>query len=399
MRIAYFDCFSGASGDMILGALVDAGLPLAGLVRELAALPVDGYQLSQRRVSRAGISGTKVDVTLSAAAQPQRALADLLDILGRSSLPAADRDAAARIFRALAEAEAQVHGVPVEQVHFHEVGAVDAIVDVVGAVVGLRLLGVEQVFVSALPLGGGTARAAHGRIPVPAPATLALLGAVSAPLRDGAGEPQMELVTPTGAAILTTTGRFGRPSMRLQAWGNGAGGRDLPDRPNMLRVLLGDIDETVASRTMVLAETNIDDMTGEAFGYAMERLLAAGAADVWFSAIQMKKNRPAVTLSVLCRPELEAAIVAVLLRETSTLGVRVQEVRRYEAGREQLTVNTSLGDVRVKVRHLPGSPPRVAPEFDDCRALALASGRPLMEVIERVTAEASRVIGEGGQPA
>ena len=391
-RVAYFDCFSGASGDMILGALVDAGLTPADLRAALATLPLGGYTLDAERVTRAGLAATKVHVCRDDAPQPRRTLADVLDILARSGLPPADREQAGRIFRALAEAEGRVHGVPAAAVHFHEVGAVDAIVDITGAVAGLRLLGVKEVYVSELPLGGGTARAEHGVLPVPAPATLALLTAAGAPLRPGAGEPQMELVTPTGAAILTTLGRFERPAMTLLRTGAGAGGRDIPGRPNVLRVWLGETEARDAVRTMVLAETNVDDMPGEIFGHALERLFVAGAADVWFTPIQMKKDRPAVMLSVLCRPEREEGIVAVLLRETTTLGVRVREVRRYEAARERLDFPSSLGPAAVKVKRLPGEPPRVAPEYDVCRSLAAQTGLPLLEVYRIVSAEALAVL-------
>lgn len=390
-RVAYFDCFSGASGDMILGALLDAGLSLSELRAALATLPVDGYTLDAERVERAGMAATRAHVRLDAAPQPLRTLGDILDILDRSGLPAVDRAHVAAIFHRLAEAEGHIHGVPADTVHFHEVGAVDAIVDITGAVVGLRLLGVEDVFVSALPAGGGTARAAHGVLPVPAPATLALLTAVGAPLQaESPNEPRMELVTPTGAAILTTLGRFERPAMRLHATGTGAGGRDIPGRPNVLRVWLGDTEVRDAVRTMLVAETNIDDMSPELMAYATERLLAAGAADVWTTPIVMKKGRAASMLSVLFRPEDEERIVQALLRETSTLGVRVREVRRWEAARERFDFQSSLGPATVKVRLLPGEPPYHAPEFEICRRLAEERGLPLLEVYRIVQEEAAR---------
>jgi uncharacterized protein (TIGR00299 family) protein len=391
MRVAYFDCVSGASGDMILGALVDAGVAPDALCTELASLPLDGWQLEVQRVRRAGLAATRVRVRADEA-QPPRRLADILDILDRSGLPGADREQAARVFRALAEAEARVHGIAPDAVHFHEVGAVDAIIDVTGAVVALRLLGVEQVYVSPLPLGGGTIRTEHGLLPAPAPATVALLTAARAPVRAGADEPAVELVTPTGAALLTALGRFERPAMRLTESGVGAGGRDLPDRPNVLRVLLGETEAADRVRSMVVLETNIDDMPAELFGHALELLFAAGAADVWFTPIQMKKNRPATMLSVLCRPEQEGAMVDLLLRETSTLGVRARDVRRYEAERERFEFASSLGPAAVKVKRLPGEPPRVAPEYDVCRALAARSGLPLLEVYRIITAEAEAAL-------
>lgn len=395
MRVAYFDCVSGASGDMILGALVDAGVSPDALRAELASLPLDGWRLEVQRVLRAGLAATRVRVHADDA-QPPRRLADILDILDRSGLPDADRERAARVFRALAKAEAHVHGIAPDAVHFHEVGAVDAIIDVTGAVVALRLLGVEQVYVSPLPLGGGTAHTGHGLLPVPAPATVALLAAARAPVRAGADEPQVELITPTGAALLTTLGRFERPAMRLTGSGVGAGGRDLPDRPNVLRVVLGETEAADRVRSMVVLETNIDDMSAELFGHALDRLFAAGAADVWFTSIQMKKNRPATMLSVLCRPEQEATMVDILLRETSTLGVRAHEVRRYEAERERVEFQSSLGPAVVKVKRLAGEPPRVAPEYEVCRALAARSGLPLLEVYRIVTAEAEAILVHSG---
>ena len=393
MRIAYLDCFSGISGDMLLGALVAAGLDLDDLRHELGSLPVGGYRLEARAVRRAGIAATKVDVIIEDAPQPHRRLGAVLDIIAASRLPAPDKDAAARVFRRLAEAEGTVHGTPADAVHFHEVGAVDAIVDITGAVIGLRLLGIEGLYCSALAVGTGFARSAHGQIPVPGPATAHLLSAVGAPLRDGTGEPAMELVTPTGAAIVAELARFSRPAMTLTGVGAGAGGRDLPSRPNVLRIFLGETTQAALARTMLLMETNIDDMPAELFGHVQERLLAAGAADAWFTPIQMKKNRPGVLLSALCRPELEGELAALLLRETSTLGLRVQEVRRHEAAREVVRFRSSLGDAAVKVKRLPGRPPYAAPEYEVCRALAAAHGLPLIEVYQLIAREAEEHVG------
>ena len=390
MRIAFLDCFSGISGDMLLGALVDTGVSLDALRGELASLPVAGYRLEASRVTRAGIAATKVDVVLDGAPQPQRHLGDVLAIVQGSRLPDADKDAVARIFRRLAEAEGEVHGTSADAVHFHEVGAVDAIVDITGSIVGLRALGVEALYCSALAVGSGSARAAHGRTPVPAPATSLLLASANAPLRDGTGEPAMELVTPTGAAILAELATFSRPAMTLRRVGSGAGSRDIAGRANILRLFLGESVAPVAVRTMLLVETNIDDMPAELFGHVQERLLAIGAADVWFTPIQMKKNRPAVLLSVLCRPELEGEVAALLLAETTTLGLRVREVRRHEAEREALRFESSLGPAAVKVKRLPGRAPRAAPEYEVCRALAAAHGLPLIEVYAIVSREAEQ---------
>ncbi|HEY8490754.1 MAG TPA: nickel pincer cofactor biosynthesis protein LarC [Dehalococcoidia bacterium] len=393
-RVAYFDCFSGASGDMILGALVDAGLPLADLEADLRRLPLAGYRLSFSRVRRAGIAAGRLAVEVDAEApHPARGLAEVRRIIQAADLPPEDRERGEAVFARLAEAEARVHGTTPEAVRFHDVGAVDALVDVMGAVIGLRRLGVVEVYASPLPAGGGVARGPHGELPVPAPATLELLRLAGAPLRPDGGE-AFELLTPTGAAILTTLARFGRPALRLEAVGYGAGGRDLPDRPNVLRLWLGRRTPE-GPRAMVLVETNIDDLNPEVLGYVQERLLALGAADAWHTPVQMKKGRPATLVSVLCAAELEEAVVRLLLRETSTLGVRVTEVRRHEADREVVRFQSSLGPAAVKVRRLPGERPRVAPEYEDCRRLALETGRPLEEVYRVVAAEAeARLTGE-----
>jgi uncharacterized protein (TIGR00299 family) protein len=389
-RVAYFDCFSGASGDMILGALVDSGLAFELLEAELAglALPEGSFRLTASSVKRAGFAATKVDVEVLEPPR-HRSVNDVLEIIGRSRLPEADKHAATRIFQALGRAEATVHGKPEDETELHEVGAVDAIVDVTGAVAGLRLLGIDRVYVSPLPLGHGEARGSHGAIPVPAPATLELIAAAGAPIATGEGA-RGELVTPTGAAILTTLGVFERPAMLVHAVGYGAGGRDPADRPNVLRLWLGETE--TAARTMRLVETNIDDMTPELFGYVQERLLAAGAADVWFTAVQMKKNRPGVMLSVLCSEALESEVVRIILGETTTLGMRSQDVRRFEAEREPFEFDSSLGPAAVKVKRLQGETPRVAPEYEACRRLAEATGLPLAEVYRIVTEEALRLL-------
>jgi uncharacterized protein (TIGR00299 family) protein len=371
---------------MILGALIDAGLPFDAIEAEVAklALPGGAFRLRVSRVTRAGFAAIKVDVEVLEAPR-HRSLGEVLAVIENSALPAADRASAVAVFRALASAEARVHGQEADQVELHEVGAIDALVDVAGTVAGLRLLGVEQVYVSPLPLGHGEAKGGHGAIPVPAPATLELLAMANAPTARGEG-PRGELLTPTGAALLTTLGRFERPAMTISHVGYGAGGRDPADRPNVLRLWLGETDPV--TRTMRLVETNIDDMAPELFGYAQERLLAAGAADVWFTAIQMKKNRPAVMLSVLCDEALEPEVVRLLLSETTTLGMRSRDVRRYQAGRRALEFESSLGPAAVKLKLLPGEPPRVAPEYEACRRLAETSGLPLAEVYRIVALEA-----------
>lgn len=390
-RAAYFDCFSGASGDMILGALVAAGLAVEDLRAALAglALPPGAFEVRRSDVKRAGLAAVKVDVDVREPAR-HRSLDEVLAVVAASSLPEDDRRKISAVFRHLGEAEATVHGQPLGEVALHEVGAVDALVDVTGAVAGLRLLGVEAVYVSPLPLGTGETEGSHGRLPLPAPATLELLARAKAPVAAGEGPPG-EAVTPTGAAILTTLGQFERPAMTVERVGYGAGGRDPADRPNVVRLWLG---ETAApARSMRLVETNIDDMSPELLGYVQERLFAAGAADVWFTPIQMKKNRPGTMVSVLCRETVEADVVGILLRETTTLGVRTRDVGRYEVEREVLEFESSLGPATVKVKRLPGEAPRFAPEYEVCRELARRHGLPLAEVYRVVAAEAEVALG------
>jgi pyridinium-3,5-bisthiocarboxylic acid mononucleotide nickel chelatase len=389
-RLAYLDCFSGVSGDMLLGAILDCGAAADDLGRELGRLNLDGYRFSSRKVTRAGLAATQAVVEVAGEPSP-RALDDVLEVIAKSELPSADKEKGSRVFQLLAEAEAKVHGETVETVHLHDVGAVDAIVDVMGTVAGLRLLEIEEVFASALPVGRGTASGPHGTLPVPAPATLELLAGATAPLRAADGRVG-ELVTPTGAAILAALAKFERPEMTLERAGYGAGSREIEGRPNVLRIWVG---ERIAGarRPMVLIETNIDDMTGEMLGYARDKLLEAGATDVWFSSIQMKKGRPGVMLSVICGEAQEEAVARLLLRETSTLGVRARPVHRWEAERELLEFESSLGPAVVKVKRLPDEPPRIAPEYEACKRIAEATGLSLADVYRLVQTEAEAKIG------
>jgi uncharacterized protein (TIGR00299 family) protein len=387
VRVAYLDCFSGVSGDMLLGAMLDAGLPLEELRRTLAGLPLGGWSLRADKVRRAGIAATHALVEVSEE-QPARTLEDILRIIASAPLPDGDKERAAAVFRSLAEAEAKVHGVDVSAVHLHDVGAVDAIVDVAGAVTGLRLLGVEQLCCSPLPLGSGEVRGPHGVLPVPAPATLELVATAKAPVR--ATDASGELVTPTGAAIVTTLAVFQRPEMTVEAAGYGAGTRDPADRPNVLRLWLGDTQVNRATRPMLLIETNIDDMTPEMLAYVQSKLIADGAADAWLSPVTMKKGRVGVVLSVLCHEADEERLARLLLSETSTLGVRVRPVHRWEAEREVIEFESSLGPAAVKVKRLPGEPPRYAPEYESARALAESSGLPIAEVYRILEREAEQ---------
>ncbi len=382
MRIAHFDCLSGISGNMTLGALLACGLPEETLLDGLRRLPVHGWHLHVESVLKKGIAATHVEVEEHHHHEhghdhthPHRGLGDILGIIGESTLNDRVKRMASAIFTRLGEAEAVVHGTTPDLVHFHEVGAIDAIVDIVGTAIGIDALGIEKIVASPLPLGCGWVTCAHGTFPVPAPAVAALVQGV--PLAET--DVEAELVTPTGAAIITTLAeRFGPlPAMTVARVGYGAGGRDLP-RPNVLRLFLGETAEAAPAEIVGL-ETNLDDVPAEVLGYLMERLLAAGALDVFYTAIQMKKNRPGVLVRVLCDPRDEAACTDLLFRETTTLGVRRQPYTRTTLPRETRTVETPYGPVRVKVSRWADIE-RAEPEYDDCRARAEAAGVPLLAV-------------------
>lgn len=392
-RVVYLDCFAGISGDMLLGALLDAGLPVDALREELAKLKLKGYSLEPVRVQRAGLAATRLKVQIEQDT-PHRSAAQIIRLIRESRLLAADKEKAVAVLERLASVEGEIHGASPESVALHELGSLDTVIDVVGAVTGLRLLGVRQLYSSPLPLGSGVVDTAHGMLPVPAPATLELIRRANAPV--SGLEWQGEVTTPTGAAIVTTLARFERPAMTLIGIGHGAGSRDPEDRPNVLRLWLGDREDE--RQAMLLLETNVDDMTGEILGYVQEQLFSAGAADVWFTPIQMKKNRPAIRLSVLCPSEKENEMVALLLMETSTLGVRATEVRRHEAQRETFEFASSLGQAAVKVKRLQGRVVQVAPEYEACRRLAQEKRLPLLEVYRIVQTEALTQIKERGHP-
>jgi pyridinium-3,5-bisthiocarboxylic acid mononucleotide nickel chelatase len=392
MRIAYFDCPSGASGDMVLGALVDAGCELGALEGALSSLGVEGWRLEARPVERGGLRGTHL-VVRTDSGRRFHTLGDMLRPLERASLPDAVKTRAAAVLRRLAEAEARVHRVPVDAVHFHEVGDLDTLVDVVGAVAGLDALGVERVHVSPLPLGGGTVETAHGRLPVPAPATAELLRGF--PVYDNGVA--AELVTPTGAAILTTLGTPARlPPMTLEQIGWGAGTRELPI-PNLLRVLVGQAtagqaEEGGEVETLVSVETTIDDMSPQLYEPLVERLLAAGALDVYLTPVVMKRSRPGTVLTALARPELADRLAEVLFRETTTIGVRWSEVRRRRLPRELVRLPTAFGPVTFKLSTLGGRVVTATPEFEEVRRIADREGRPVREVLEAVRLEGLRAL-------
>jgi uncharacterized protein (TIGR00299 family) protein len=417
-RLLYFDCFSGISGDMTLGALLDAGLPLDELKRALGSLAMSSFDISATRVLRAGLSATQFVVHEHHASStahpapgtqhdhghghnhshdhdhghghshgddhdhshehPHRSLPEIYKLIDGSALSPAGRDRAKQLFQRLAEVEASIHDMPVEKVHLHEVGALDSIIDIVGAVFALEWWGADRVVASPLNVGGGMVESAHGHFPVPAPATVRLLA--DAPIYSGAI--QQELVTPTGALIVSSyASAFGSiPPMTVERVGYGAGSRDFPSTPNVLRVLVGrDADQPSAERVVVI-ECEIDDMNPQIFGVAMDRLYAAGALEVFYVSVQMKKNRPGTLLTVVARPELRATLSDIIFRETTTIGLRHYEVDRECLQREIVSVETSIGAVRFKVAWRDGRIVNAVPEFEDCARLASVNNLSVKEV-------------------
>jgi uncharacterized protein (TIGR00299 family) protein len=408
MKIAYLDLFCGLSGDILLGALVDAGLPLADLKRGLAKLPLKGYSLSSRRVMKQAISATKVDVTIAGQRQTPHShehhdhghdhghghnhdhghgkghshtsLKEILALIKKSGLPPAVKESASDCFLRLGRVEGAIHGVDPMKVSLHEVGAVDSIIDIAGACLGFHLLGVEEVYCSRVPIAHGELHTSHGRLPNPGPAAIGLLRGF--PLV--AVDIDREILTPTGAALLATfvrePGRF--PDMTLTAVGWGAGEWELPERANVARLLLGDRITPEESDSIYLVETNLDNASGELIGYLFEKLFAAGAVDVYTTAIQMKKSRPGVKVSVLVPPSKRPAVENVLLRETPTFGVRRALMERSKLGRREASIATRYGDIRVKVGLIDGEELKASPEYEDCRAAAEKHGVPLAKVME-----------------
>ncbi len=427
MKLAYFDCFSGISGDMTVGALVDAGVPVEQLREGLRGLQVAGWELTAEKVWKNGMAATYVKVVTEDQSK-HRSLSAILEILEKSELAPEVRERAGAIFRKLGEAEARVHDVPLEKIHFHEVGAVDAIVDIVGACIGFHALGIEKFACSALNVGGGTAKMAHGVLPVPAPATANLLQ----------GKPtysngvQKELVTPTGAAIVATLCEvFGpQPGMSVSAIGYGAGTADLEGQPNVVRIMIGEaaeagkgaqpgfiaqgamekslavphgvvlLNEEIAvgegkERTQAgvpalleeieVVEANLDDMNPQIYGYFLEKALGAGALDVYTTPVQMKKNRPGTLLTVLCRPGDTDGLMDLIFAETTTFGVRTYKAQRRILPREWVSVTTEFGDVRIKVSRVNGHIRHATPEYEDCKKLAEEKKVPLQVVIAEAT--------------
>lgn len=409
MKVAYFDAFSGVSGDMTVAALLDAGADAKKLIHGLEHLGL-GAAYRVEKVIRCGITALKFHVSVDGRPADEqhhhhhhghehshdsdhhhghrheqthdhshRGYSQIVQLIQKARIPAPVKESSIRVFTALGEAEAQVHGIPLEAVHFHEVGAVDSIADIVGACLGLYLLKVDQVYCSPVNVGSGTVQAAHGVMPVPTPATALLL-------RDKpvyAEGPAMELTTPTGAAIVAALAAgFGpMPSVAIKAVGYGAGTKDFPDRANVLRVTIGEKSESTEARTVVLIEANIDDASPQLLGYAMDQLFAAGALDVTLTPLLMKKNRAGHMLTIVAKPEDREALAGIVFRETTTLGVRMTTAERRTLAREFVEVETAFGGIRMKV-----SPNGFAPEFDDCQAIARQKGVPLKDVLSAANA-------------
>jgi uncharacterized protein (TIGR00299 family) protein len=391
--LAYFDCFSGISGDMTLGALIDLGVPIQWLKKSLSAIPLPDFEISATVVQRNGISANLVLVEANDD-KASRNFAEIRSLIEKSALSDWVKTTSVAIFERLARAEAGIHGCALEDVHFHEIGGIDAIADIVGTALCLDYLGVKKIVASHIPLGKGFVSCRHGRLPVPVPATLAVLEGLPVYGTDIAAE----LVTPTGAAIIATLAESFQPipSMRISRIGYGAGQRTHQDRPNLLRIILGTVSEEkkclregLAEDRISIIETNIDDMNPELFGYLMERLFEDGALDVYWIPIYMKKNRPGTMLQVLCKTERRDCLMDRILFETTSLGVRFYETRRCLLERDQLEIKTTYGIIKVKRVKDPGGNFRLVPEYEECKKIALENNIPLRVVYETITREVS----------
>lgn len=390
LRIAYFDCFSGISGDMVLGALVDLGFQIEKLARALSGLDLEEFKIDVKEVSSYGLKAKKVDVLVGESVLV-RTFNNIRDLIISSGLPDSVKKTSLEIFTRIARAESIIHEKPIDQVHFHEIGAVDSIIDIVGAAYGIFSLGIDAVFSSPLPMGHGMVKTSHGSLPVPAPAVLEILEDTPT---YGRGIPT-EIVTPTGAAIIKTLAiSFGNaPPMKISKTGYGAGSKDI-GVPNLLRIITGEsIHESTESEEIAyIISTNIDDMNPEFYDYVIERLLSSGAQDVWLTPIQMKKTRPGIIINVLCSPAESANIKKILLEETSTFGLRTTTVMKKAVEREILEIQTEWGIVRVKIGKESGRVTNVSPEFSDCAKIAGEHGVPIKEVFRKAQALAEEYL-------
>ena len=391
MKIAYFDCFSGISGDMAVGALLDAGLKVEALEKELKKLGLSGYQLEVNKVVKKGISATQFKVKIKEEGVERR-FRDILDILEKSKLDEEVKRETKKIFFNMAQAESKIHQKDIDKIHFHEIGGLDSIIDITSAVIGVKTLGIEEIYSSALPVGKGFVKCAHGLIPVPAPATLELLKNI--PIYSGGIE--SEMITPTGAAIISTLAKnFGeRPLMKIERIGYGAGEKEFAI-PNLLRVSIGEkvlndgnLKDGYVNDEAVLIETNVDDMNPEFYDYIMDQLFSQGALDVFLTPIQMKKNRPAHMLSVIVYEQDLREMLEVLFSESTTLGVRIREIKRLRLAQQNFIAETKYGKIKVKVGIFKGKIKNIAPEYEDCKKIAKQHKIPLKEVYE----EAKKVI-------
>ena len=391
MKVAYIQALGGASGDMLLASMLDAGLEKSELERLILDLGLTGISLQVTSTQRGGISGTHLDVKLDSDSKIPRRWQDFVRIVEASALSPRVKSQSLEVFRLIGQAEAAVHGVEPEHVHLHELGTLDTLVDVVGVIFGLETLRLEKVFCSALPTGSGTLRSQHGLLPVPAPATTAILRATDAPSYPPPSTLPAtgEMLTPTGAAILGTIADFSSPVIQISSIGYGLGTRNPDAYPNVLCLTIGELRDINANSDLLILETNIDDSTGEVLGYVQERLFDIGAKDVWYTPIQMKKNRPAVLMSALVSSEMKDDAVRLILNETSTLGIRVRSVERIEADRRIEEFQSSLGIVNVKIKVLNGKDIAVSPEYDDCKKIALKKSLPLIKVLDIISFEAS----------
>jgi hypothetical protein len=401
MRQAYLDCFSGISGDMFVGALLDLGLPLEQLFAELKKIPLGFYEFKRTRALRGHLVGTRIEIRIPAK-QPRRKLGDIAELIVHSALSTSIKRRVLDVFNRLAEGEGKLHNLPPTEVHFHETGAVDSIIDIVGTCVGLELLDIAQLTCSPVNVGSGSVRAAHGLLPVPAPAALELLKDV--PIYSSGVEG--ELVTPTGAALITTlaTGFGPIPAMKVERIGYGAGAREIPGQPNLARLLLGQSAAPVTAQpgapgdeVVSVIEANVDDMSPQLYGFFVDQALAAGALDVTCTPIQMKKNRPGLLLSVLCTPQTSEALAQMLFEQTTTIGLRIYEARRKVLERELVSVETPYGPVKIKVARREGKVLNVAPEYEDCQRLATEKGVPLKQVMMAAQAAYLQASGAGCQ--
>ena len=394
VKVAYIQAIGGASGDMLLASMIDVGLPLNELRGLVDTLGVSGIDFSVTKQDRLGISGTHLDVELSDVASSSHRWQDFVNIVQSSDLSDLIKESSSDIFTLIGQTEARIHGSDPDHVHLHELGTLDTLIDVVGVLSSLEVMGIEKVYCSALPTGSGTVRSRHGLLSVPAPATAQILASTGVPsYPPPTNLPSTgEMLTPTGAAILGSIAKFVSPVIQITEVGYGLGTRNPSSYPNVLSLTIGELVCEPDATRLVLLETNIDDITGEILGYVQEKLLDAGARDVWFTPIQMKKNRPATLLSTLADADSKDLMTKIILRETTTLGIRVREVERVLADRRIEKFQSSLGEVDVKVKILDGIPISVSPEYEDCKNISKLKSLPLIEVINLIKHESEVLI-------